>query len=135
MRKFSYRRIGLLFFAGWMFWVIGNLFAPQVGKNLMGSQAFAGFEKPADGIGVYRQFCLNCHAANGKGDDTMKKVMTAMPDFTSEKWQKETSDAQMAVSITDGKNTLMPAFADKVDGDQVQALIEYIRKFDASRVK
>jgi mono/diheme cytochrome c family protein len=135
MRGFSFPRVALLFFAGWTLWVAGNLIIADTGKIALTSQAFAASENTTDGLSVYRQFCLNCHGANGKGDDNMKKVMTSIPDFTSEKWQKEVSDPQMSVSITDGKGTLMPAFADKVKADQVQALVEYIREFDPARAK
>ncbi len=61
--------------------------------------------------------------------------MTSIPDFTNNKWQQDVNDPQISVSITDGKGTLMPAFADKVNSDEVQALVDYIRKFDASRAK
>jgi mono/diheme cytochrome c family protein len=135
MRELSFRRFGLLFFIAWTFWVVGNLIIADTGKVVLTSQAFAASEKTAEGLGVYRQFCLNCHGANGKGDDNMKKVMTSIPDFTSEKWQKEASDPQISVSITDGKGALMPAFADKVNADQVQTLVDYIRKFDPARAK
>jgi len=135
MRRPTFRRSCWLVFAGWSFWTAGLLLFPDAGKGLRCGQAFAASGDTVGGAAVYRQFCINCHAANGKGDDNMKKVMTAIPDFTSEKWQKEMTDPQMSVSITDGKNTLMPAFADKVNADQIQALVEYIRKFDGARGK
>jgi mono/diheme cytochrome c family protein len=121
--------------AGWSLWTAGQFIFPEAGRGLGSAPALAASGDKVDGLSVYRQFCLNCHAANGKGDENMKKVMTSIPDFTSEKWQKEMTDPQMLVSITDGKGTLMPAFADKVDTDQVQALVEYIRKFDPARAK
>jgi cytochrome c oxidase cbb3-type subunit III len=133
MRHLGLRRLSLFILAGWVFWTAMHLIVPDAGRSLGSAQAFAASEKSADGSGVYRQFCVNCHGANGKGDDNMRKVMTALPDFTSDKWQKEITDPQMLVSITDGKGTLMPAFVDKVNSDQVQELVEYIRKFDPAR--
>jgi mono/diheme cytochrome c family protein len=127
--------MALFVFASWALWSVGQLIIPETQGRFIEAKAFASPASPADGLEVYKQFCINCHAANGKGDDTMKKVMTTIPDFTSDKWQKEINDAQISVSITDGKGTLMPAFAGKVEGDQVQALVEYIRKFDSSRSK
>jgi mono/diheme cytochrome c family protein len=135
MSKRMFPRAVICIFAGWSFWVVGNLMVPTTGKSWVVSQAYGAPEPRADGLEVYRQFCVNCHGANGKGDENMKKVMTMIPDFTSEKWQKENSDAQITVDITDGKGTLMPAFADKVTADQVPTLMEYIRKFDPSRAK
>lgn len=135
MTSLSFRRMGLFVFAVWVIWIISQVVIPDSGTGLGSGKAFAASDKTADGLGVYRQFCESCHGANGKGNDNMKKVMTMIPDFTDEKWQKEISDAQMSVCMTDGKGTMMPSFADKVTSDQVQALVEYIRKFDASRTK
>lgn len=130
-----FRRSCWLVFAGWSLWTASLLLFPDSGKGLGSSRAFAASGETVDGLSVYRQFCVTCHAANGKGDENMKKVMTSIPDFTSEKWQTEMTDPQISVSITDGKNTLMPSFADKVNADQIQALVEYIRKFDPARGK
>jgi len=130
----NFRRSCLFIFAGWTLWTASHWMLPNM-NGFESASAFAASENTPEGLTVYRQFCMNCHGANGKGDDNMKKVMTSIPDFTSEKWQKELSDPQMSVSITDGKGTLMPAFADKVNADQVQALVEYIRKFDPARAK
>jgi mono/diheme cytochrome c family protein len=135
MRHTSFRRVKLFFLATWTFYVFKNLIIPETGKDLLSALAFAASEKTTDVVGVYRQFCLKCHGANGKGDEYMRKDMPSLPDFTSEKWQKEIDDAQMLVGITDGKGTLMPPFGDKVNSDEVQALVEYIRNFDASRAK
>jgi ubiquinol-cytochrome c reductase cytochrome b subunit len=87
---------------------------------------------PGQRLGVasalYRQSCLICHGADGRGLD-MRAGMPAIPDFTSPMWQQGVSNPQLAVSILDGKGTLMPAFRDRVPEDQARDLVAYVRAF------
>src|SRR6516225_5795352 len=57
---------------------------------------------------LYRQYCLRCHGSSGSGSET-KASMAAIPDFTSRAWQEGLREADLVVSILDGKGTLMPA--------------------------
>jgi quinol-cytochrome oxidoreductase complex cytochrome b subunit/mono/diheme cytochrome c family protein len=82
--------------------------------------------------GLYRQYCLTCHGSDGRGTE-MKASMPSIPDFTNRTWQEGLSKAQLAVSILDGKGTLMPAFRERVGDDQVQDLVAYIRAFGPAR--
>jgi mono/diheme cytochrome c family protein len=56
--------------------------------------------------------------------------MPEIPDFTNASWQEKRSDAQLMVSITDGKGTSMPQFGTKLRKEDVQALVAYIRALD-----
>jgi mono/diheme cytochrome c family protein len=76
----------------------------------------------------YRQYCLTCHGNNGKGSE-MRSSMPALPDFTSRGWQQEHSPPQLAVSILDGKGTLMPSFRDRVTDEQAKDLAAFVRAF------
>src|SRR5262249_1666329 len=58
---------------------------------------------------MYRQYCLICHGADGRGLE-MKPSMPTMPEFTGRAWQESVGQAQLTASILDGKGTLMPAF-------------------------
>jgi hypothetical protein len=58
-----------------------------------------------------------------------------MPDFTSRRWQQERSDAQLVVSILEGKGARMPAFGGKISQGQARDLIAYIRSFAPTRAK
>jgi quinol-cytochrome oxidoreductase complex cytochrome b subunit/mono/diheme cytochrome c family protein len=78
--------------------------------------------------GLYRQYCLSCHAADGTGSE-MKDGMPTIPDFSSAAWQASVSNAQLVVSILDGKGTQMPAFRERVSDDQAQDLAAYVRSF------
>jgi quinol-cytochrome oxidoreductase complex cytochrome b subunit/mono/diheme cytochrome c family protein len=82
--------------------------------------------------GLYRQYCLVCHGADGRGYE-IRGSMPTIPDFTSGVWQDSVSNAQLGASILDGKGTLMPAFRGRVGDDQAQDLIVYVRSFGPVR--
>jgi mono/diheme cytochrome c family protein len=81
---------------------------------------------------LYRQYCLICHGTDGRGAE-IKSAMPTIPDFTSRAWHDTVSDPQMAVSILDGKGTLMPAFRGRVNDDQARDLAAYVRAFGPAR--
>jgi len=84
-----------------------------------------------DGATVYKQKCQMCHGADGKGFPAIKT-----PDLTSPKWQASVSDKEMTEVIKNGKKgTPMPAFADKLKDDEIQAVVKFIRSFDSSKKK
>jgi mono/diheme cytochrome c family protein len=77
---------------------------------------------------AYRQNCLTCHGSNGRGTD-MRPTMPAIPDFTNRGWQRNRSNAQLAASVHDGKNGLMPAFGDRLTPNDIRDLVVYVRAF------
>jgi cytochrome c oxidase cbb3-type subunit III len=84
-----------------------------------------------DGAAIYKQKCQMCHGADGKGFPAIKT-----PDLTDPKWQASVSDKQMTEVIKNGKKgTPMPAFADKLKDDEIQAVVKFIRSFDSSKKK
>jgi cytochrome c oxidase cbb3-type subunit 3 len=84
-----------------------------------------------DGAAVYKQKCLMCHGADGKGFSAIKT-----PDLTNPKWQASVTDKEMTEVIKNGKKgTPMPAFADKLKDDEIQAVVKFIRSFDSSKKK
>ena len=64
----------------------------------------------------------------------MRPVLPPIPDFTSPSFHKEHSDAQLLVSILEGKGTLMPANRGRVTEDQARALVAYVRTFGPSKL-
>jgi mono/diheme cytochrome c family protein len=78
--------------------------------------------------GLYGQYCLVCHGTDGRGTP-MRASMPAIPDFTSRTWQAGVSNAQLAVSILDGKGTQMPSFRTYVNEARAGDLAAYIRAF------
>ena len=84
-----------------------------------------------DGAAIYKQKCQMCHGADGKGFPAIKT-----PDLTDPKWQASVSDKEMTEVIKNGKKgTPMPAFADKLKDDEIQAVVKFIRSFDSSKKK
>jgi quinol-cytochrome oxidoreductase complex cytochrome b subunit/mono/diheme cytochrome c family protein len=78
--------------------------------------------------GLYRQFCLVCHGADGRGSE-MRASMPTIPNFTDGSWQEGVVVPQLVASILDGKGTLMPAFRGRITDDQGQDLGAYVRAF------
>jgi mono/diheme cytochrome c family protein len=68
--------------------------------------------------------CASCHGADGKGNPNIKKV----PNFTDPAWQKKTTDADMIETIKNGDKP-MPAYKDKLNEQEIKALVAYVRSF------
>jgi mono/diheme cytochrome c family protein len=83
---------------------------------------------------LYVKNCARCHGKDGKGKEA-RGDSANIPDFTSHKWHEQRSNAQLVVSIMDGKGKDMPAFGDKISQDQAQELVKYIRQFDPEKAK
>jgi mono/diheme cytochrome c family protein len=81
----------------------------------------------------YRQYCLSCHGTDGRGAAEMKPAMRDLPDFALRSWQDGVTNAQLTVSILDGKGTLMPAFRGRISDIEAQDLTAYIRAFGPVR--
>ena len=61
--------------------------------------------------------------------------MRAIPDFTSKTWHEERSDADMMVSIQEGKGNNMPAFPSKFTEEQLRELVAQVRSFVPQRAR
>jgi mono/diheme cytochrome c family protein len=88
-------------------------------------------DKKTNAGSLYRKYCQKCHSSDGTGTDG-RDTFPEIPDFTSEKWQKARTKAELVSSILDGKGTSMPQFANKVSKGDVKALADYVRSFSHS---
>jgi mono/diheme cytochrome c family protein len=86
----------------------------------------------ARGSDLYRNACVSCHGQDGRAARLRHNVPWA-PDFTSAAWQRQHADAQLKVTIRDGKGTGMPSFGDRFDEAQSRALIAYLRSLAPGR--
>jgi mono/diheme cytochrome c family protein len=77
---------------------------------------------------LYQMRCSKCHGADGKGTEA-RASLPAIPDFTSAAWQQSRTDAQLTVSILDGKGVSMPAFADRLSKEEARDLVGHVRTF------
>ena len=85
----------------------------------------------ADAAANFKEKCVMCHGSDGKGLAALKT-----PDFTDAKWQASQKDKDLTDAIKNGKKgTMMQPFAGKLQDDEIQALVHYIRAFDSSKKK
>lgn len=87
------------------------------------------------GAKVFAAHCARCHGKEGKGDgpDLVKLQSAVSPDdWTDKQSNQELTDSFIAAMITkggkaNGKSRIMPAFGDKLNTQQVQDLLAFIR--------
>jgi cytochrome c oxidase cbb3-type subunit 3 len=90
---------------------------------LVSSFAYRAAGPAADGAAIFKNNCVMCHGADGKGFSALKT-----PDFTDPKWQSSMKDKQLREVIKNGKKgTAMAAFGDKLNEEEITAVIAYIR--------
>jgi cytochrome c6 len=77
-----------------------------------------------DGASQFKAKCSVCHGADGSGSTAVGKSMK-IRDLSSADVQKQT-DAELTSIITGGKGS-MPAYKDKLTGDQIKQLVAFIR--------
>jgi mono/diheme cytochrome c family protein len=81
---------------------------------------------------LFEKKCATCHGVDGKGQTKMGRKFGA-PDFTGDKWQKETTDKEIQKAIEDGiveeGKRKMPAWKEKLTAEQIAALGKYSRAF------
>lgn len=107
--------------------------APRAGPDPAGPRRPATADaRPREGGPIFGRSCAVCHSADGRGD-AMRDTLPSIPDFSAHIWQESRSDPQLVISVLDGRGSGMPAFRDKVSGEQARALVAFIRSFDPSR--
>lgn len=90
------------------------------------------FQPPQpDGAAIFKQRCVMCHGADGKGYPAIKS-----PDFTDPKWQAAAKDKEMVDAIKNGKKgTAMMPFGNELKDDEIHALVAYIRSLNSAKKK
>jgi cytochrome c6 len=79
---------------------------------------------------VFQEQCIGCHGPDGRAQTEMGKKMGAA-DLTSAAVQQQ-SDSSLLKTVKDGKEK-MPAFESKLSGDEIHAVIAYIRELGKKR--
>ena len=95
--------------------------APDVRPIALEGEALARTAKLFDAT------CATCHTTSGKGDPHHRK--DDIPDFTDRSWQAGETDAELRDAIAKGTGKVMPAFGEKLSGDQIDELVAYVRGF------
>jgi mono/diheme cytochrome c family protein len=85
-----------------------------------------------EGATLFRRLCTRCHEADGRGS-VVRESLPAIPDFTRGAWQQIRADAQLLVSILEGKGNGMPPFRGKIGPGEARDVMVYIRSFAPSQ--
>ncbi len=78
---------------------------------------------------LFREYCIVCHGSDGTGMAAMRAAMPPLPDFSRTSFRDQHSDAQLLVSILDGKGGLMPANRGRLTEAQARNLVALVRTF------
>jgi mono/diheme cytochrome c family protein len=96
--------------------------------SLIVASAFSAFG--ADAKANWDANCVSCHGKTGNADTPMGKKLNAR-DLTDAKVQAGFTDAQATTAIKEGVKedgkTRMKAFGDKLNADEIKALVAYVR--------
>jgi mono/diheme cytochrome c family protein len=82
---------------------------------------------------LYAATCASCHGASGKGDGPSGQALQPKPaDFGTALKGKD--DAYLTKVITEGgtsvgKSSMMPAYQGVFSDEQIQGLIQYVKRF------
>jgi len=90
------------------------------GCSLLSAQSTA---NPGTAASIFKERCAICHAEDGSGTALGSRLHVR--DLRAKEVQ-EKSTSELAQTIGAGKDN-MPAFKDKLDDEQIQKLVEYIR--------
>jgi mono/diheme cytochrome c family protein len=102
---------------------------------LVSSGVLVAGDSMGPGARIFAANCARCHGKEGKGDgpDLVKLQSAVSPDdWTDKQSNQELTDTFILAMITkggkaNGKSRMMPAFGDKLNAQQVQDLLAFIR--------
>ena len=77
---------------------------------------------------LFRKHCAECHGVDGTGKPA-RELLDEIPNFTDASWPARRSDAQLLVSILDGKGLEMPGWRGKISEEQARGLVAHVRAF------
>jgi mono/diheme cytochrome c family protein len=84
---------------------------------------------PRTSAGIWQMKCKSCHGEDGRSRTKKGRKFNA-PDFTTGKWQNDTTDEEIYIAIHDGvPRTKMPSFKAKLSEEEIQAMVPYLRAF------
>ena len=94
--------------------------------GVVAASSLAAAQDPASPVttaSIFKEKCAPCHGEDGAG--TVLGNRLHVKDLRSKEVQAQSSKA-LADTVSAGKG-LMPAFGTRLDSDQIQKLIEYVR--------
>ena len=97
-------------------------------RSLAGLKTNADSEELRRGKDVYKNICSACHSINGTGN----KLLGA-PSFVDNVWLYGSSHAQVAYTISKGRNGIMPAWKDILGVERVHIVSAYIYSLNKNK--
>ena len=92
----------------------------------------------ADGEQLFKFYCAQCHGLGGKGDgpNVGEEFPVSPRNFTSAEEMNKLTDADIKNVVLDGgpsasKSPMMPPWSRTLSGEDVDALVVYLRKLCA----
>lgn len=82
------------------------------------------------GAETYKQVCVACHAADGKGNQAL-----GAPNLTDNIWLYGGSEATIIETITNGRQNVMPAWKDFLGDAKVHLLAGYVYSLSNEKAK
>ena len=80
------------------------------------------------GQSIYRQHCMECHGASGKGDGVKAPFLSPRPGNLVSAATSAKTDRELLRIIAQGKShTAMPAWQEVLSAEDQQAVLQYIR--------
>jgi len=104
--------------------VAAALFACLIGALLGGCDKL--FPHRSPGEQLYVDNCADCHGLDGRGN-TVREMGQPYADLTGEVSKFGSDDASIANAIREGSFGLMPGFQQKLNDQQIEALVAYLR--------
>jgi cytochrome c oxidase cbb3-type subunit III len=103
--------------------------------TLGGTSVQAAGGNPQNGAALFKQKCARCHGAAAKGDGpdlTRLQAAVSPDDWTDKETNQGLSDTFIVSMITkggkaNGKSPIMPEFGDKLNPEQIQDLLAFLR--------
>jgi mono/diheme cytochrome c family protein len=89
----------------------------------------------ADAEVLYLRYCARCHGRTGRRNGPSDRHLRApLHSFTDCGWMSMMSDATLFLIIKDGSSAAgfpsgMPAYGMRLNQDEIEQLVEYVRKF------
>src|SRR5215475_10393832 len=107
--------IGLLCILGGLVWCLSGC-----ASHPLSAQQAAYPPDKVDARGLFDENCIVCHGRNGRAHTFHGRLVGAQ-NLTDNKWQAETSDAEILHAIKTGPS-VMPAFGKKLSESEIEAL-------------
>ncbi|MEO8072285.1 MAG: cytochrome c [Acidobacteriota bacterium] len=82
--------------------------------------------KSLDTATLYKKNCASCHGKDGQAKSFRGKLLNAQ-NLTDADWQAKVSDEHIFNIITNGRKK-MPTFGKKLSEEEINSLVDYIRK-------